>query len=81
MAIKQQILEGAALVATGGCGYGVTMLMVEAVGNGGGGQVEGLGGVGKGERNGMIVGEILCLFLLRKLPILLVPLSFSPLHG
>ena len=30
---------------------------------------------------GMIIGEILCLFLLRKLPILLAPLSFSPLHG
>ena len=29
----------------------------------------------------MIIGEILCLFLLRKLPILLAPLSFSPLHG
>ena len=31
--------------------------------------------------SGMIIGEILCLFLLRKLPILLAPLSFSPLHG
>ena len=30
---------------------------------------------------GMIIGEILCLFLLRKLPILLSPLSFSPLYG
>ena len=30
---------------------------------------------------GMIIGEILCLFLLRKLPIFLAPLSFSPLHG
>ena len=30
---------------------------------------------------GMIIGEILCLFLLRKLPILISPLSFSPLHG
>ena len=30
---------------------------------------------------GMIIGEILCLFLLRSLPILLSPLSFSPLHG
>ena len=29
----------------------------------------------------MIIGEILCLFLLLKLPILLEPLSFSPLHG
>ena len=30
---------------------------------------------------GMIIGEILCLFSLRKLHILLSPLSFSPLHG
>ena len=30
---------------------------------------------------GMIIGEILCLSLIRKLPILLSPLSFSPLHG
>ena len=29
----------------------------------------------------MIIGEILCLFLFKKLPILPVPLSFSPLHG
>ena len=31
--------------------------------------------------SGVIIGDILCLFLLRKLPILLAPLSFSPLHG
>ena len=31
--------------------------------------------------SGMIIGEILCLFLLQKLPILLAPLSFSPLNG
>ena len=30
---------------------------------------------------GMIIGEVLCLFLLQKLPILIAPLSFSPLHG
>ena len=30
---------------------------------------------------GTIIGEILCLFLLRKLPILRATLSFSPLHG
>ena len=30
---------------------------------------------------GMIIGEILCLFLLQKLPMLLALLSFSPLHG
>ena len=57
MAIKQQrrlcrILGGTDFVAAGGCGFGVTMLMVEAVGISGGGRVEGLGGGGKGERNG-----------------------------
>ena len=30
---------------------------------------------------GMIIGGILCLFLLRKFHILLAPLYFSPLHG
>ena len=30
---------------------------------------------------GMIIGEILCLFLLRNLHVFLAPLSFSPLHG
>ena len=30
---------------------------------------------------GMIIGEILCLFLLQKLPILTAPLSFPPVHG
>ena len=30
---------------------------------------------------GIIISEILCLFLLLKLPILLAPLSFSRLHG
>ena len=29
----------------------------------------------------MIIGEILCLFLLKTIPILLAPLSLSPLHG
>ena len=29
----------------------------------------------------MIIGEILCLFLLRKWPILIAPLSFYPVHG
>ena len=59
-AIKQQrllcrILGGAALVAAGGgCGHGITMLIVEAVGIGGGGRVEGLGGGRKGKRNGRI---------------------------
>ena len=58
------------------------MLMVEAVGIGGGGRVEGLEGGGKAREMGgigMIIGEILFLFLLRKFPILLAPLSFSPL--
>ena len=31
--------------------------------------------------SGMIISEILCLFLLRKLPILLASISFSPFHG
>ena len=30
---------------------------------------------------GMIIGGILCLFLLQKFPIFLAPLSFSPLQG
>ena len=34
------------------------------------------GGIGM-----IIIGEILCLFLLQKLPILIAPLSLSPLHG
>ena len=36
----------------GGCGYDVTMAMMEVVGNGGGGLVEVFGGGGKGHRNG-----------------------------
>ena len=35
-----------------GWGYGVTMPIVEAVGIGGGGRFERLGGGGKGDRNG-----------------------------
>ena len=31
--------------------------------------------------SGMIIGDILCLFLIQKFPILLAPLFFSPLHG
>ena len=31
--------------------------------------------------SGMIIGDILCLFLIQKFPILLVPHSFPPLHG
>ena len=31
--------------------------------------------------SGMLIGEILCLFLLQILPILLALLSFTPLHG
>ena len=41
----------------GGCGYGVTMLMMEVVGNDGGGRVEGFKGGGKGERNGRQRGD------------------------
>ena len=29
----------------------------------------------------MIIGELLCLLLIQKLPILISPLSLSPLHG
>ena len=36
----------------GGYGHGITMLIVEAVGIGGGGRVEGLGGGRKGKRSG-----------------------------
>ena len=39
------------------CGYSVTMLTMEVVGNGGGGQVEGFGGGGKGKRNGWHQGD------------------------
>ena len=35
----------------GGCGYGVTMLKMEVVENGGGGKVEGFGGCELDERN------------------------------
>ena len=35
-----------------GCGYNVKMMTGEAVGIGGGERVEGLGGGGKGKRNG-----------------------------
>ena len=31
--------------------------------------------------SGMIIGDILYLFLLQKLPILIAPVYFSPLHG
>ena len=34
-----------------GCSYSVTMLKIEAVGNSGGGKVEGLGGGGQVDRN------------------------------
>ena len=36
----------------GGCGYGITMIKMEDLGNIGGGRVEVFGGGGKGERNG-----------------------------
>ena len=41
----------------GECGYGVTMLTMEVVGNGGGGKVEGFSGGEKGERNGRQWGD------------------------
>ena len=37
----------------GECGYGIVMLTMEAVVNDRGGRVEGYGGGGKGEINGM----------------------------
>ena len=48
--------EGRLWLRQMGCGYGVTMLIVEAVGIGGGGRVEGLRGGGKSERNGWAAG-------------------------
>ena len=68
----------------GGCGHGITMLMVEAVGSAEEDELKDSEVVEKARETGgigMIIGGILCLFLLRKLPILLSPLSFSPLHG
>ena len=68
----------------GGCGYGITMPIGEAVGISGEGGVGGIRGGGKVREtggSGMTIGEIFCLFLLQKLPILLAPLSFFPLHG
>ena len=41
----------------GGFGYGVTMLTIQAVGNGGIGHVEGFGGGGQGERNRRYWGD------------------------
>ena len=60
------------------------MLMVEAVGIGGEDELRDSEVVEKARETGgigMIIGEILCLFLLRNLPVFLAPLSFSPLHG
>ena len=40
--------------------------------------------VGKVRETGgswLIIGEILCLFFLQKLPVFLAPLSLPPLHG
>ena len=68
----------------GGCGYGVTMLMVEALGSAEEDELRDSEAVEKVREmggSGMIISEILCLFLLQKLPVLLAPLSFSPLHG
>ena len=87
-AIKQQrrlcrILVGAAFVVAGGM-----RLRRYDADDGGDGEredklndSEAVGKVRETAGSGMIIGGILCLFLLRKLPILLAPLSFSPLHG
>ena len=67
-----------------GCGYDVTIMKMEAVGMA---EVEDLRDLEAVEMvketgdSGMIIGEILCLFLLQNFPILLVPLSFSTLNG
>ena len=60
----------------GGFGYGVSIIMMDVVGIGGGGRVEGFGGGEKVREtggSGIIIGKILCLFLLRKKCILLAP--------
>ena len=65
----------------GGWGYGVTMLMVEAVGISGGGHSNIFEAVEKARETGcigMIIGDILCLFLLQKLPILIDPFTSPP---
>ena len=67
----------------GGCGRGITMLMLDTAGISKGGRVEGLEVVEKESETrdiGMIIGEILCLFLIQKFPLLLAPLSFYPFH-
>ena len=67
-----------------GCGYDVTIMKMEAVGMAEEEDLRDLEAVEMVKEtgdSGMIIGEILCLFLLQKLPILLAPLSFSPLNG
>ena len=44
--------EGRLWLRQGGCGYIITIMTMVAVGNGGGGRVEGFGGGGQGEKNG-----------------------------
>ena len=72
----------------GVCGYGVKMPTMEAAGNGGGGQVEGFRGVGKGERNGrkrydnrrdIVLVLVTKIFLYYLPPPLLLPLA-CPSH-
>ena len=68
----------------GGCGYDVTTLMGRRWGSEEKEELRDSEAVEKVRGTGgsrMIIGNILCLFLLRKIPILLAPLSFSPLHG
>ena len=58
--------------------------MVEAVGIAEEDELRDSEVVGKARETGgirMIIGEILCLFLLKKLPILIAPFPFYPLHG
>ena len=65
----------------GGCGHGITILMVEAVGIAEEDELRDSEVVGKARETGgirMIIGEILCLFLLKKLPILIAPFPSTP---
>ena len=60
------------------CGYGVTMLTMEAKGNDGGGELKDLEAVDKVRETGdigMIIGEILCLFAYIDCPLLLLLLE------
>ena len=60
-----------------GCGHGITMLMVEAVGIGGGGRVEGIGGGGKGKRNGRHQDDIVLVLVTKCVYIACPPFLLS----